>query len=301
MRFPRSEDVDRALLQSWNVAVERRLPGSVSLEAAYVGTRTDGGYVSLDVNAVQTLGSGDLGRPYASMGRLRNLHRIEQFNKSRYHALQIAVNRPYTKGLMLKGQYTLSKARNYADGAEGDANLQWTTPSELERNWALANFDSTHNLPVRFIYQLPWRSGSSANVFKAIVNDWQVNGVFAAFTGTPFTITADGSILNTPGNAQTADLTGTHRIIGDVGANGYWFDPAAFSQPQGVRFGNTGRHQFRGPGAWNLDFSVFRAIPMGSARRLEVRVEASNVTNTPKYAIRPTISRTQTSGASWGR
>ncbi len=283
MRFPRAGDVDRALLQSWNVAVERRLPGSVSLEAAYVGTRTDGGYISLDVNAVQTLGSGDLGRPYASMGRLRNLHRVEQFNQSRYHALQLAVNRPFTKGLMLKGQYTLSRARNYADGAEGDANLRWTTPSELERNWALADFDRTHNLQMAFIYQLPWRSGSSANVFRAIVDDWQINGVFAAFSGTPFTITADGSILNTPGNLQTADLTGTHRIIGDVGVNGYWFDPAAFSQPQGVRFGNTGRNQFRGPGAWNLDLSVFRAIPMGSARRLEVRVEASNVTNTKKY------------------
>ena len=29
--------------------------------------------------------------------------------------------------------------------------------------------------------------------------------------------------------------------------------------------------------------SLFRAIPMGQTRRLELRVEASNVTNTPKF------------------
>ncbi len=70
---------------------------------------------------------------------------------------------------------------------------------------------------------------------------------------------------------------------GEVGASGTYYDPAAWAQPQGVRFGNTGRNQFRGPGAVNLDMSLFRSFPMGGVRRLEFRVEASNVTNTPKF------------------
>ena len=38
---------------------------------------------------------------------------------------------------------------------------------------------------------------------------------------------------------------------------------AAFCAADGVRFGNTGRNQFYGPGGNNLDFSLFRSFPMG--------------------------------------
>ena len=80
-----------------------------------------------------------------------------------YHALQLAVNRPLSTGLLVKGQYTFSRARNYGDGADGDAILNYTTPSELERNWALTNFDRPHNVQMGFVYQLPWRTGEAAS------------------------------------------------------------------------------------------------------------------------------------------
>jgi hypothetical protein len=110
-----------------------------------------------------------------------------------------------------------------------------------------------------------------------------VNGVIAAFSGTPFTVTASGTQLNTPSNSQTADLVGSFTETGAIGATGTWFDPGAFAQPTGVRFGNTGRNQFRGPGGYNFDFSLFRTFPAGGDRRLEVRIEAGNVLNRPVY------------------
>ena len=64
---------------------------------------------------------------------------------------------------------------------------------------------------------------------------------------------------------------------------GRTYDRAAWAQPQGVTFGNTGRNQFYGPGAINLDMSLFRGFPLGATRRLEFRVDANNVTNTPKF------------------
>ena len=52
-----------------------------------------------------------------------------------------------------------------------------------------------------------------------------------------------------------------------------------------VRSGNTGRNQFRGPGYWNVDFSLFRAFPIGAAdKRVEFRVEVFNLFNHPKWA-----------------
>ena len=70
--------------------------------------------------------------------------------------------------------------------------------------------------------------------------------------------------------------------IGAVRASGSI--PTAFTQPTGVTFGNTGRNQFRGPGAWNVDFAMFRTFPLGGQRRLEFRFQANNVFNHAVFA-----------------
>jgi hypothetical protein len=51
-----------------------------------------------------------------------------------------------------------------------------------------------------------------------------------------------------------------------------------------VTIGNVTRNQFRGPGGWTLDMSLFRTVPVGGARRLELRVEAGNIFNHPVFA-----------------
>ena len=50
-----------------------------------------------------------------------------------------------------------------------------------------------------------------------------------------------------------------------------------------MRFGDTGRNQFRGPGGVNLDVGIFRSFPLGATRRIEIRLQAANITNTPKF------------------
>jgi hypothetical protein len=250
-----------------------------------VGNRLVGGLPpaegqTVNINAVQHLGGGDTDRPYfASHGRQLDIEIYSPWRRTSYHALQVGVTRPLTEGLLLKGHYTLSRSKALR------TDYEVPIPEAQDRNWALANSDRPHTLTMAFMYQLPWRSeGGPGNVFRAIINDWQINGIVAGFSGTPFTVTADGTALNTPGNTQTADLVGDVRKTGQIGAAGTYFDPAAWAQPEGVRFGNTRINQFRGPGGWNLDFSVFRAIPVGGTRRIEVRVEGSNITNTFKFA-----------------
>ena len=281
---PEVGNVDRGEVHTWNVAFERRLPYDVSVDVAYVGAKGIGGYAALDVNAPLTLGVGDAGRPYAALGRLREINSWGQRLKTDYDSLQIALNKPFTHGLLFKGAYTLSKSMNESDN-DGRSTLSYNTPSELHRNWAPAGFDRRHNFQLGFAYALPWQSQGSmgSNPLGWVVNDWQINGVFAAFSGTPFTATASGTVLNTPNNLQTADQVGEFKILGAIGASGPWFDRAAFAQPTGIRFGNTRRNQFYGPGAYNLDFSVFRMFPMGGGKRLELRLEAGNVLNHAVY------------------
>jgi hypothetical protein len=135
-----------------------------------------------------------------------------------------------------------------------------------------------------FVYQLPWTSNGSGGFARRIVNDWQVSGVLGLLSGEPFTVTADATALNTPGNTMTADLVGPVTKAGEIGAAGFYYDPAAWAQPAcGLCLGNTVLNQFTGPGVVNLDVAVLRSFPLGGSRRLEARVDASNVTDTPKF------------------
>ena len=64
MVTPEVGNVDRGMVQTWNVAFERRLPWDTSVDVAYVGARGDGGYAWVDVNLPTTYGGGAQSRPY---------------------------------------------------------------------------------------------------------------------------------------------------------------------------------------------------------------------------------------------
>ena len=129
------------------------------------------------------------------------------------------------------------------------------------------------------------RRAATTTSFSAIINDWQVNGVARGLQRHAVHGDRERHVAEhaeQPRRRPTSSARST--ITGNIGAAGTWFDTTAFAQPTGVRFGNTGRNQFYGPGGWNLDFSLFRSFPIGGTRRLEYRLQAGNIFNHPVYA-----------------
>jgi hypothetical protein len=251
-----------------------------------VGTAKNGGFTDIDANASDVPGGGAASRPLNAIRGNNSLLLWGPTAKSRYHSLQVALNRPFKNGLLLKGAYTLSRAKNEVDD-DGWSQLMWSAPSLRDRNYALAGYDRTHVFNMAFVYELPYKVSSAQNkVVGSILGDWQVNGIYSAVSGLPFTITANGAQLNMPGNQATANLNGDYNVIGDHGSDKFYFDPKPFTQPANGTLGNTGRNQFRGPGNWNIDFSIFRSFPIGGAgKRLEFRTEFFNLTNTPMWGV----------------
>jgi hypothetical protein len=118
----------------------------------------------------------------------------------------------------------------------------------------------------------------------AVLGGWQLNGIFSAYSGTPLNVTSSAASLNAPGNTQTADQAKSEvEQLGGIGIGSPWFDPDAFIPVTEVRFGNTGRNILRGPGAVNVELSVFRSFSLTERVDLQFRVEAFNVTNTPHF------------------
>ena len=269
---PEVGNVDRGYVQTWNVAFERRIAWDTTVDVAYVGAKGTDGYAALDINAPQVLGTGNQGRPYFNLGRVIRIDSWGDRLKTDYQSLQLSLNKPFTHGLLFKGAYTLSKSKNQSDN-DGRATLNWNTLSELGRNYAPAGFDRRHNFQLGFAYSLPWQSGGSYDgLMKTIINDWQVNGVLAVFSGTPFTVTASGTSLNTPSNTQTADLERlVTTILGNIGAAGKWFDTTQFGAADRRPVRHHGPQPVLRP--WRLQprlLAVPRRSRFGGQRRLEV-------------------------------
>ena len=280
MRTPNPEHVDRALLHQWNVTLERRLPLDLVTSVAYVGTQTNGGYADINVNYAEP-GGGEAGRRYFAQAGSASILDWGNWTTSKYHSLQVAVNRPFKNGLMLKGAYTWSKAMNMAD-EDGWQGLNWNIPSQYDRNYARGGFDRTHVLQMGFVYELPWMRESESILGYALKN-WQVNGIYSAFSGTPFTIGGNNpQLLASGAGSITANQNGDVKVINDPSRDVKWIDTSIFSNPSGSEWGNSGRNAFRGPSVYNLDLSLFRNIPFGRYR-VEFRAQASNVLNHTRY------------------
>jgi hypothetical protein len=158
----------------------------------------------------------------------------------------------------------------------------------FNRNRASAANNIPHMFQLGYMYELPFGKGkkwATSGVSGAILGDWQFNGLFAAYAGRQYMLSASGAALNMPGNAQTPDqVKTTVDKIGLVGDDGTWFDTTAFARPTGARFGTVGRNTMRGPGVVNADLSLFRTFKFTERISLQFRAESFNLSNTPHFA-----------------
>jgi carboxypeptidase family protein/TonB-dependent receptor-like protein len=287
MRFIPGDQLHRGYVQSWNLFVERQLPGQFTTAVGYVGTQTVRSFADLEINAAAP-GAGTAGRPLnARFGHSVDTWAWNGYLSANYHALQVSFNRRASHGLSLKGAYTYSKAINWTDEDGWTGTIMYNWPGVFSRNRALAGYDIPHMFQTGFVYELPTGNGgkfAGSRPARMILGDWQLNGVFAAYQGRPFSVAAAQGVLNAPGNSQTADLVkSTVEKLGGIGVGHPFFDPSAFAAPVGVRFGTAGRNILRGPGTVDVDMALFRSFSIRDRAKLEFRAEASNLTNTPHF------------------
>ncbi len=292
--FPGSgSGVDRGRIQQWNVSFERRLPWDISAEVAYVGTATDGGYADLNYNVGVPGGGGSAAKYFASAGTSA-INDWAARTKARYQGLQVAVNRPFKNGLMLKGSYTWSQAKNMAD-EDGWTGLTWNYAPKYDDNFAIAGFDRPHMFSLGWVYELPFLKDRN-DALGTILGGWQVNGIWRMFSGTPYSIGGTNNAMACQGcGSILINHNGDPRVVGEAGnippagttdfSSYTYFDKSLFSQPSGLDvagFGTTDRNFFRRPAQWNVDFSIFKAFPVGRFRP-ELRIDIANLFNTVNW------------------
>ncbi|MGH9315209.1 MAG: TonB-dependent receptor domain-containing protein, partial [Vicinamibacterales bacterium] len=286
--FTLDDEFNRGHIRSWNVAFQKELRWGFVAEAAYVGTRQIDqlGFRELNWSPIN---GGEAGRQLNQQFRRTGQTRlIAPVGDSEYNALQARVERPFRDGYQIGVNYTLSKSTGIAGNANSDSALRINIPEYYDLNLSRSDFDRTHSLHVTSIVELPFGPGrrwaNDGGVWSQIVAGWQVNNILSFYSGTPFSVTASGTSLNAPENDQRADQVKSDvEILGGIGRTDPYFDPLAFKPVTEARFGTAPFNVLRGPGVASWDLGVFRQFQLPRQMNLQLRIEAFNVTDRPRF------------------
>lgn len=288
----------RGRVETWNFFVERRLPAEFILGVGYVGNRLINSMAPLDLNASRIDEQAPLS---AKWGRTAETLQLQGYVDSHYNALQVTIDRHYSKGLYIKGAYTYSKAIDLtSDAAWGGTEWMpplFAGPGYLQHNRGMADFDHRHIFRIAYVWELPFGTGrryaNTNRIGRAVLGGWQLNGLWSSQSGSPTGLYGDNSSMRQAGNWQTLDQIGPIRKQGCLGPGTgcYWYDPSSFApvpidpvDGRQHRFGTAGRNiAVYGPGRWQMDASLFRHFKLGERFDLQFRAEGLNVFNHPVW------------------
>jgi Carboxypeptidase regulatory-like domain/TonB dependent receptor len=294
------KDLRNPYTERWSFGFQRQLPQNILFDVSYVGSESHRLTTRADWNP--RLPSGVL-RLYPNFGSADV--RTSEGNSS-YHALQARVDRRFARGFQLAASYTWSKfIDSTSDGIGGqspqDADRQYrpsvpVSQGGLKLDRGLSDFDRPQRLTVAYLWAVP---GPRTGWSRYPLGGWEIAGITTFQSGTPFTV-ANGSDRNNDaipadrpdiGN-PTAPLN-TRAIIFRGCATGYQnpdtgscVSPTEVHWVEGIGFPNAatvGRNTLRTAGTNNFDLNLTKSIPLGEARRLELRWEALNAFNHPQF------------------
>jgi len=299
---------------TYHFSVQTRLPWSMALDTAYVGSlgrhlqdnrnlnpvpygatflpqNQDPTLVAASPNAL--LGNNalprDMLRPLRGYGEVRL---YESAATSNYNALQVNLNRRAGKGLLIGMAYTWSKALTTAQ-----SDTTWVRADQYTRQseYGPANFDRRQVFALNYVYSPPNVSGNA--FLRLLANGWQLSGVTQALTGQPFTpgfnISGAGSQNITGNYIASGNTQESGRLALVPGCNPYTgsSDPfnrlnaSCFLPPRPGSLGlESGVNWLYGPGVIDFDMSLQKEIAVKERLRFQFRIDAFNVFNHPNFS-----------------
>lgn len=276
---------------SWSFSLQQDLPAAVVLELSYRGTK------GTRLNIARSPNTAPPGSPLTAEER-RQIGDAVGFiyyssdGNSIYNALQVRLMRRFRRGISFNIIYTFSKSIDDSSTFGGVGNTVAQDPNDLAAERGLSSFDQRHVLRGNFIWTSPvgGTNGMLAGkpFFERLLKDWTLATSLSAASGTPLTARVLGNRADSSGTgtvgAGRAEATGL-----PVDFTSGFFNLAAFTLPLPGSFGNAGRNTIPGPGTITLNASFGRSITLAERKRLEFRIESSNVLNHVNYTSVETV------------
>ncbi len=173
-----------------------------------------------------------------------------------YHGFTASLTKRYGHGLQFQANYTLSRAED--DTSDYSPLSVPFRPGELSRDWAISDFNVTHNFVANAVYNLPFHPGGG--FWSAALADVSVSPIVYARSGVPFTLLVPG--------------------LGGISGNG------TIGHTSEARPWNEPRNEGRGApfASWDMRVSKAFYISRDKGVRLDLTAQAQNLLNRTNFA-----------------
>jgi hypothetical protein len=193
----------------------------------------------------------------------------------------LSYERRFARNWSMTTSYTWSKNIDSAINAGTSNTSAINNPYDWNSDRGLAESDRPHAFVSSYIWDLP-KLTSYHPVLRAILGNWQNNGVFSYYSGLTFSVLSGIDQSLTGNGFDRADVAGDWRLSSDRPKGEQilrWFNPSAFVLQREGTFGNSGRNILRGPQSVNFDWGLFKQIPVREGHAFQFRTEFFNLFN----------------------
>src|ERR1700690_4266515 len=184
-----------------------------------------------------TLASSPSSCVYGSVGEIASIA------NSSYNALEASLRKRFSHGLSFLASYTWShsiddvSSFNITGSASQDTageNDLAQNPNDLAAERGRSMFDARNRFVLSYQWSIPYLQNSST-WYGHVLGNWQLNGIFTAMSGTPFTV-FDSNDVSLQGQAPEISGFSSNRpnVIGNPNSGprtaAEWFNVSAFQR-----------------------------------------------------------------------
>jgi hypothetical protein len=309
---------------TWNLSVQRQLPGESVLSMSYMGSVTTQLPEQAPLNPAIYIPGGPCvlpdGRTYnpcsteatTDLRRKLSLERYEDGkyigflsdlaagSTQNYHGLVTSLRTRPTQNTNINMNYTWSHCigdptSGFTSNGGAKADQTFTKPGDRRYDRGNCVLDRRHLLNLTAVVASPVFANPT---LRALGTGWRLSGIYKMSSGSPLGINIgdDRALSGTDGQRP-------NQILGNVfedrsaGPYEYYLNRDAFAMPALGTYGNMGNNVIAGPGTWDFDMAISRVFNFRESDRLEFRAEAYNVTN----SFRPTNPETDITSGQFGQ
>jgi hypothetical protein len=309
--------------QNWSVTYNRQLTDNMMLDISYIGNRgsrlnhhfnTLGVEANMNHPDVLALGAAllqaNINSPLARAANIpipypgfngnvaQALRKWPQYQniewrgvpvgKSQYHALELLLERRFSRGLQARVGYTYSHLMNNGtetgQGSDGRNGGVQNPADPLP--WILSDDDTPHVFLTGFTWQIP---GPDAGAMKHVLGGWNVSGLLRYESGRPMTVTMTNDLGGLLFNTQKRPNRTGEAGVADFGDfdpfEDRYYNPAGWSNPGPLQFGDAPERDDKVRGFLNIseDVNIFKVFPFTEQRKLRFEAQIGNLFNRTVY------------------
>ena len=282
-------------VQIWNVDIQRQLPWNMQLNVGYNGAK--GTHLDTERALVPSCIAAGTCAELATEASAPFIFESSEGSSS-LNAASVRIRKRMSKGLGISASYVFSKSLDDASSIGGGSTVVIQNPFDLPAERGLTSFDQTHRFTGNWIYDLPFgdnRRFLTKGALSHLVGGWQWSGDFTIASGlyfTPRVLGASVDITRGVSGSQRANVIAGQPISIGNPTTAQWFNTAAFCAPGpgcvspagGTTYGDAGRSIIEGPAQFTFDMALNKTITIKDTRSLELRLQGTNIFNTPYFS-----------------